>query len=65
MKRIDAHRTDRSASYKHVSRYKAAVKDAQDIADLRAQCTFRWDNASPAVLSEIDEYIEALSVARK
>lgn len=65
MTSIDAHWTNRSASYKDVSGYRAAVKDAQDIADLRARCTFRWDYASPAVLSEIEEYIEALFVARK
>lgn len=65
MKRIDAHRTNRSASYKDVSGYRAAVKDAEDIADLRDRCTVRWDYASPAVLSEIEEYVEAVLVARK
>ena len=65
MKSIDVHRTNRSASYKDVSRYKAAVKDAQDIAELRDRCTVRWDYASPSVLCEIEEYVEALLVARK
>ena len=65
MKSIYSHRTSRSASYQDVSRYKASVKDAQDIAELRDRCTVRWDYASPSVLREIEEYIEALFVARK
>ena len=65
MKSIDVHRTDWSASYKDVSGYKAAVKDAQDIADLRDRCTVRWDYASPAVLREIEEYVETLLRAQK
>jgi hypothetical protein len=65
MKRIDAHRTSRAASYKDVSGCKAAVRDAQDIADLRDRCPVRWDYASPAVHGEIEQYVEALLVARK
>jgi hypothetical protein len=65
VKRIDTHRTNRSASYKDVRGYRAAVKDAEDIGDLRDRCTVRWDYASPAILSEIEEYVQALLVARK
>jgi hypothetical protein len=65
MKRIDAHRTNRTATYKDVSGYQAAVQDAQDIADLRDRCTVRCQYASPAVLNEIEEYVEALLVAQR
>ena len=65
MERIDAHRTNRTASYKDVSGYRAALKDVEDIADLRDRFTGRWDYASPAVLIEIEEYVEAVLVARK
>jgi hypothetical protein len=64
MKRIDAHRTSRAASYKDVSSCKAAVKDARD-TDLRDRYPVRWDYASPAVLDEIEQYVGALLVARK
>jgi hypothetical protein len=65
MKRIDAHQNCRTATYKDVSGYKAAYKDAQDIFDLRARQSARWDYASPAVLSEIEEYVGAMLEARR
>jgi hypothetical protein len=65
MKRINAHPTKRTATYKNVSGHKAAFRDAQDLADLRERCTARWDYASPAVSREIDEYVEAMLVARR
>jgi hypothetical protein len=65
MKRFDAHPTKRTATYKDVSAHKAAFRDAEDLADLRDRCTARWDYASPAVSREIDEYVEALLVAKR
>jgi hypothetical protein len=65
MKRIDTQPTKRTATYKDVSGYKAAFRDAQDLADLRDRCTARWDYASPAVSREIDEYVEALLMAQR
>lgn len=65
MKLIDAHRTGRArVSHKAATGCKAADNDL-DIFDLRDRCTARWDYASPAVLMEIEEYVEALLGARK